>query len=873
MPGLQYPFSAFTVEQCPRSRTSWNASSTSRGCPDDVNDRSTYHCVPNQQLTALIEFCYPRQIGLYERGTCLYLTNSGYLNQVRCTDFSHGCPEKPYFSNEIYKYQECLAINKQSHCYKAAESCRNAKSSTDVSPSIPRTSLDYIPILLGVILPTFVNVILLCALFIKFRRKKNSSNKDNMNPEQDQLLQKVNQDEVFIETRAYQKAINVLLDKKYVFIKGNPGDGKTTIAKQLLKELKISYNTSEKVVIGLKELCGKQEQNENTAFFVDNIFGEYVFRSSEIEQWERTTIFMENVLSDEIDKKGNFLIVTIRNDMYSEIRTQLQFKIEFIERALVDISDSENKLTKEEMKQVFDLYVDIPFQTNEFYSAFSFAPPLGFPQSYFVGEEQSVLTKTDENDASLLIHFAEAGHIEMVKFLLKIITDDKQKYDALNQATLMNHRNVVQIILNEGVTPDAKSCFCAIQNGNKDIVEEFINAGLDLLQVSESRHPFYYNASISILAEACLWERLNLIAFILKICPALSNVKNNNGDSIIHFVAFAGATDALKALIANHTCDPFLKTEKGATILHRACQNGKYETAKYIMSQYPDLLNEEHDVYEEGSILHMVAAGGNIKLFKIFEKPWLTRSSTTGETVLHSSCSYGRFEMSTFLLKCFPRLLNIRDGFDNSILHATASGGNIKLLKYLVEKRLDINEKQAHGKTVLHLCSMNGKIDMCKYLVNEYHFLLKITDNDGGNALHNAAWGGHIDIVRFLLEKGLDIRSTAYGGKTALHVCCLNGKIDMCKYLVKTYLFLLDVTDNNGGSAIHDAAWGGNIQILKFLIDEGLDINSARDDGRTALHQCCRNREIDMYKFLVNNYPNLVDVEDKNGNKALLNEI
>ncbi|XP_062590627.1 uncharacterized protein LOC134252222 [Saccostrea cucullata] len=128
MPGLQYPFPVYMVDQCPKSRTSWNASSTSRRCPVDVNGRSTYHCVPNQQLTGLIEFCYPRQIGLYENGTCLYLTNSDYVNQVSCTDFTQGCPEQPYFSNEIYKYQECLVIDKQTHCYEAAESCRNTKT-------------------------------------------------------------------------------------------------------------------------------------------------------------------------------------------------------------------------------------------------------------------------------------------------------------------------------------------------------------------------------------------------------------------------------------------------------------------------------------------------------------------------------------------------------------------------------------------------------------------------------------------------------------------------------------------------------------------------------------------------------------------------
>ncbi|XP_062590628.1 uncharacterized protein LOC134252223 [Saccostrea cucullata] len=1067
MSGLQYPFYVFTVEQCPKDRASWNASSTVRGCPVDVNGRSTYHCVPNQQLTTLIEFCYNRQTGLYESGTCLYLTNSGYLNQVRCADFTHGCPEKPYFSNEIYKYQECLAINKQFHCYEAAESCRNTKNSKDVSSSTPTTSLSYIPILLGVMVPIILIVILLCSLFIKFQRERNSSNKDTMDPEQEHLLQKGNPGEEFIETRAYQKAREVLLKKKYVFIKGNPGDGKTTIAKHLLKELKTSHNKREKVVMGLKELCGKHDQTKDIAFFVDNIFGEYNFRRSEIEQWETTTIFMESVLSDEIDQKGNFLIATIRNDMYSEILTKLQFKMEFIENALVDISNSENKLTKEEMKQMYDLYVRIPFRADELYSAFSCAPPLGFPQScklfgnnttlqsrgpnffknpseclsqyvenmywhskpqfsvlvyilmtndnkvsmsslrnlnidiegkrkamtvhpknkkspiptefiecidglmgsflidesgfctfshsciqnviqntiikfhtifvikhcqisllnnlqvegkgemaeniqtiekdYFadifkrivenlnfrsselfkiisglhlwkndafcsafkdyVHQKENILSELDENDASLLIYFAKAGQNEMVKFLLTIIKTNKQRYEALNQATLMNHSKVVQILLDEGVTPDVKSCFCAIQNGDLDMVKQFISKGLNIMEFSKSLHPSFQR-SVSILAESCLWERLEIISF-LENYPDLFNVKYDFGEHTIHFIAYAGAIDALKALITKHKCDPSLKTNRGETILHNACQNGKLETVKYIISEYPKLLSEENDLFDGGSILHMVAAGGSIELFKLLKNQKLITEHETGRTVLHSACQHGRFEMSKFLLDRFPYLLTKINFFGESALHDSVRGGNVELMNFLLKKGLDINDRNNYGKSMLHLCCIEGKIDICKYLVNTYPFLLEVTDNNGHNVLHDAVWGGNIDLAKFLLEKGLDINSTRSDGKTVLHQCCMNGQTDMCKYLVNTYPFLLEVTDNNGHNVLHDAVWGGNIDLAKFLLEKGLDIKSTRSDGNTVLHLCCMNGQIEMCKYLVNTYPFLLDVSDDSGENVL----
>ncbi|XP_062593371.1 ankyrin-2-like [Saccostrea cucullata] len=457
----------------------------------------------------------------------------------------------------------------------------------------------------------------------------------------------------------------------------------------------------------------------------------------------------------------------------------------------------------------------------------------------------------------------------MVKFLLKIIRDEKQRYNALNQSALMNHSNVVQILLDEGVTPDTKSCFCAIQNGNKDIVVQIINTGLDLSQVSESRHPLYDNNSVSILAESCLWERLELISFLLKICPALSNEKNDVGDSTIHFVAYSGATDALNSLIVDHKCNPYLKTHLGASILHCACENGKLETAKYIMSQYPDLLNEEHDLYRDGSILHMAAAGGNIELFHIFKKQKMTISSETGQTVLHTACRYGRFEMSKMLLDRFPHLLTVKDINGNSVLHTAAWGGNTDLLKYLLKKKLNIDEKQNEGKTVLNLCCYTGKIEMCKYLVKTYPYLLDITDNNGQNVLHDAALGGNVDLIIFLVEKGLDIKSTGNDGSTVLHQCCNNGKMNMCKYLVNTYPDLLHVTYKDGLNALHGATWSGNVDLIIFLVEKGLDIKSTRNDGSSVLHLCCLKRNINMCKYLVNTYSDLLYVTNNNGESAL----
>ena len=45
----------------------------------------------------------------------------------------------------------------------------------------------------------------------------------------------------------------------------------------------------------------------------------------------------------------------------------------------------------------------------------------------------------------------------------------------------------------------------------------------------------------------------------------------------------------------------------------------------------------------------------------------------------------------------------------------------------------------------------------------------------------------------------------------------MNGKLNMCKYLVNTYPHLLDVEDNTGRNALHDAARRGDIDLVTFM--------------------------------------------------------
>jgi ankyrin repeat protein len=50
-------------------------------------------------------------------------------------------------------------------------------------------------------------------------------------------------------------------------------------------------------------------------------------------------------------------------------------------------------------------------------------------------------------------------------------------------------------------------------------------------------------------------------------------------------------------------------------------------------------------------------------------------------------------------------------------------------------------------------------------------------------ALHISVSGGHIELVRLLLEKGIDLNSSSRDGVTALHYACTTSQVDIVQIL------------------------------------------------------------------------------------------
>jgi catalase (peroxidase I) len=112
-----------------------------------------------------------------------------------------------------------------------------------------------------------------------------------------------------------------------------------------------------------------------------------------------------------------------------------------------------------------------------------------------------------------------------------------------------------------------------------------------------------------------------------------------------------------------------------------------------------------------------------------------------------------------------------------------------------VLQRRNINAKYREA-------AMHGSVDVVKRLSVEadVHELESISLR---SALHKAAFWGHIDTVKFLVnELGLDVNGQDYNGDTALHDACRFGHESVVEFLVSTPSQDLSIRNKNGQSAL-----------------------------------------------------------------------
>jgi ankyrin repeat protein len=293
--------------------------------------------------------------------------------------------------------------------------------------------------------------------------------------------------------------------------------------------------------------------------------------------------------------------------------------------------------------------------------------------------------------------------------------------------------------------------------------------------------------------------------------------------------------------------------------MFKAVKIGLKKTVTHLVEGGADV--KAADSYGSTALMY-AARNGYLDIVKLLLEKGadLNAVSKYGSTVLKYAAWYGHLEVARFLVENGADV-DQADELGQTTLMCAANNGYLDIVKLLVEKKANLNAVNTHGQTALIyaastlMCAPNnGRLEIVKLLVNS-GAKLDAVNNFGDTALMSAAQNGYFDIVKLLLEKGADVNAVNKDGKTAWMIALTDE--------IRTYL-AEKVAETN---ALTRAAEGGHLNLVRFLVNRGADVNAVDQSGMTALMHAAERGHFEIVELLVKHRAD-VNAVNKDGKTA-----
>jgi hypothetical protein len=105
--------------------------------------------------------------------------------------------------------------------------------------------------------------------------------------------------------------------------------------------------------------------------------------------------------------------------------------------------------------------------------------------------------------------------------------------------------------------------------------------------------------------------------------------------------------------------------------------------------------------------------------------------------------------------------------------------------------------------------------------------------------------------VVFSRHSGFFQCSTIITDVTEIYICIVESGH---KHTIYFFFRSINLQLNNGTTPAYLASQFGYLDILKYLVEKGANLNMKSFDGMSCLHAACQGGHLDVVKWLVRNY-------------------
>jgi ankyrin repeat protein len=247
-------------------------------------------------------------------------------------------------------------------------------------------------------------------------------------------------------------------------------------------------------------------------------------------------------------------------------------------------------------------------------------------------------------------------------------------------------------------------------------------------------------------------------------------------------------------------------------------------------------------------------------------KPNINATNNAGNTPLHFLMM--RRDVPLDLLRAFianGANVNAENKYSLRPLQSACSWSEPELVKILLSGGIeDVDDPDENGGTALHTAAWAGS-SACVRLLLDHNANINCTGKHGRSPLHLAAWKGNVDTINTLIEHGADLNSGDMHGRTPFWFACNSESKESAALILAALRPDFSIADINLPSKrqrtpLRLAATHGFSEIVQELITmtvtAGLDVEKMLNlqdtkKGFTALNRSAWRGELDCVRILL----------------------
>ena len=288
-----------------------------------------------------------------------------------------------------------------------------------------------------------------------------------------------------------------------------------------------------------------------------------------------------------------------------------------------------------------------------------------------------------------------------------------------------------------------------------------------------------------------------------------------------------------------------IKNIFGRTPLLIAIENNYIDLINYFISEGANIMERDNDGnngimitcrFNHYNLLKYLLSLNLINLNVVLEAV-----DNNNMTALLISSQEGHLEIIKYLIEDKNVSLNALNNRQENCLSIAVANNNLKVVRYLIQLNIDLENKNILEQTPLNIACVNGNLEIVNLLLkNECNY--NSYDIKKNSCLINAVISNNIDIIEVLSSYCVEVNHVNEDGNTALLLACKNtthNSYSIISYLIEYLDANLLMVDKNSNDLLMILSKYNNISVFKYVLskmmDYGHDINRKNNDNDTVL--------------------------------------